>query len=324
MIVTGVHETLNVLEEKLGIPAGIPVRRIRHGAGFDAAYFSINEDLNLTASGIQMLGISPLRQGEPESELGRELGAMLLAYITSQPMYRPLVSHVTALGTPAQADVDEIIEILKSRGVPHIARIDNVYIGLIEDNGRIYYDPEVDGGTLLEFAIAVHEYPGLIRPPTVPAEPEIANAPPGALIRPLARTHLAVSVEAIIERLRAIVDWPEDEHLEYVDGDGYRSIIIKPNHPLSAVWELVEPTRADSRAGKALAKYGPGVWSTRLGVYGLDAKLDDLDKRGTGWERIAARSDAERVALNRWDLRGLTLELEDMPVVLRGEGAGRV
>jgi hypothetical protein len=321
-IVTGVRQTVDTLEQKLGIPPGVSVRSTKHGSGFDAAYFQINEDLNLTASGIQMLGVRPLASDEPGDETGRTLRAALLAYITSQPMYRPIVSHVTALGTRSQEEVDEVIETLRSRNVPHLACIDNVYIGLVQDNGRMYYDPTVDGNTLLEFANTVGNFPGLTVPPLMPDEPEAIQLPQGTLVRPLARVQLVTSAAAVIERLRAICDFPDDDQLEYLDGDGYRSIVVKPNHPLSAVWELLEPTDEEGRAGQALAQYGPGVWTVRLGVFGLGAKLNDLDKRGTRWTRVEdSPTGQRRVALNRWDLRGLTIELEDLPVVYRGEGS---
>jgi hypothetical protein len=321
-IVTGVQQTIDVLEEKLGIPAGTPVRPTKHGSGFDAAYFQVNDDLDLTASGIQMLGVRPLAAQEHGDELGRTLRAMLLAYITSQPMHRPVICHVTALGTGSQDEVDEVIEILKSRDVPHFARINNVYIGLVEDNGRIYYDPAVDGNTRLEFANSVGNFPGLTVPPVMPGRPQEVQLPPGTLVRPLARVQLVQSAAATIERLRAICDFPDDDQLEYVDGDGYRSIVIKPNHPLSAVWELLEPAGEDSRSGQAMADYGPGVWTVRLGVFGLGAKLDDLDKRATRWKYVEDSPEGrKRVAVSRWDLRGLTIELEELPFVHRGEGS---
>jgi hypothetical protein len=324
-VVTGAPATLGVLEEKLGIPAGQPMRMTGHGVGFEVAYLQMNEDLNLGASAIQLLGLKPLARHEPRDELGRELRAMLLAYLTSQRLDRPILSHVQCLGTPSQADVDEIVELLRSRNVPHMARIENVYIGLVEEEGRIRYDPAVDGGTLLEFAKSLNEgYPGLIRPPHLPDDPEVADLPAGSLVRPTARTQLVTSADGVIDRLRAIVDWPDEEDLSYVDGDGHRSIVIRPNNGLSAVWEMVQPTRPDSRAGRALARYGEGPWTIRVGVAGLDAKLDDLERRGTRWKPIEDGPGGRRVALSRGDLRGVSLELEDLPVVFRGVGGGRM
>ena len=326
MVVNGLQSALDTLEEKLGIPPNIPVHDMMFGAGVDTAYFFLNEDLNLTASAIQMIGLRAFKKGEPHNEIGRRISDILQAYITSQPMYRPVITHATSLGTPSQQDLNEIVELLSSRGVPHIhiPEIDCLYVGLVEDNDRVYYDPAVDCGTRLEFAVANIEYPGLMRPPTMPATPEVATLPAGTIVRPVARVHLADSAEAVIDRLRAIMDWPEEGDLGFIEGDDYRSIVVKPNHPLSAVWEIVEPTKPGGRAAAALARYGSGVWSTRLGVYGLDAKLDDLDKRHTGWERIEDGPEGARVEINRWDLRGPGVELQDLPVVLRGTGAGPI
>jgi hypothetical protein len=133
------------------------------------------------------------------------------------------------------------------------------------------------------------------------------------------------NAEAVIERFRAILDWPDEPDLEYVEGDGQRSIVIKPMNGLSGAWELVQPTRPDSRAGQALERHGEGPWSIRVGVFGLDAKLGDLESRGTRWSDIAdGPGGARRVAVNRWDLHGIPIELEDMPVVYRGVSQGRL
>ena len=121
----------------------------------------------------------------------------------------------------------------------------------------------------------------------------------GTLVRPTARTQLVASADAVIERFRAMLDWPEEDDVEVVEGDGYRSLVILPNNRLSVVWEMVEPTREDSRAGLALAKYGKGPWTIRLGVFGLDDKLDDLEKRGTRWTAIEDGPAGRRVALSR-------------------------
>ena len=54
-------------------------------------------------------------------------------------------------------------------------------------------------------------------------------------------------------------------------------------------------------------------------------KLGDLKSRGTRWEDIGSAPDGvRRVALNRWDLHGIPIELEEMPVVYRGVGQGRM
>lgn len=323
-IVADVRATLDTLEDKLGIPPDTAVRHTRYGSGFDAAYFTVNPDVNLSATGIQILGIRSLTDAEPDGEVGRDLHGMLTAYITSKPLYRPVLSHVTPFQTPEAEDINVIVEMLKSKDVPHIARIDNVYIGVHRVDGRIYYEPEADGGIQLEFAHSpAGRFPGLLNNPNVVGEPNVVEVDPGSLIRPTARVHLTDSIERILDRLRFIVDWPDEGDVELTAGDGFRSAIIRTSHPLSAVFELVEPTRPDSAAGIALDQYGPGPWANRLGVFDLEAKLDDLEKRGTRWERLDDGPSGRWVELNRWDLRGLNFHLEEMPVVVRGEGGGR-
>jgi hypothetical protein len=302
------------------------MRGTAYGSGFDIAYLQLNEDLALSASWLQLMGVQPLGPAGPDTELGREFRSMILGYITSQRMDRPIVSHVQPLSAPTQDDVNTIIEMLSSRGVPFYARMDNVYIGLVEDDNGIRYDPSADAGMMLEFAPSVREnLTDFILPPRLAAEPEVARLAPGTLVRPLARVNVVANGEAVIERFRSMLDWPEEEDVRIVDGDGQRSYVIEPLNALSAVWELVEPTTPDGRAGRVLDQWGAGAWVNRLGVFGLDAKLGDLEARGTRWTDLPPGPDGEqRVALDRGDLRGASIELADMPVVYRGVGAGRV
>ena len=54
------------------------------------------------------------------------------------------------------------------------------------------------------------------------------------------------------------------------------------------------------------------------------AKLADLEARGTRWSEIGeGPKGVRRVAVNRWDLRGIPIELEERPVVYRGSNPGR-
>jgi hypothetical protein len=251
---------------------------------------------------------------------------MLLAYISAQRYDRPIVTHVHCLSTTTEDDIHTIVDLLRSRNVPHVTRMKNVYIGLVEEeNGRFHYDPSADAGTYLEFAPSVQtDFPGFVLPPRLPAEPEIAHLAPGTLVRPVARTQIVRSAQAVIDRYQKILDWPDEGDLEYAEGDGERSIIFRPINALSATWELIEPTRPDSRAGRMLERFGEGPWAIRLGVFGMEATLADLERRGTRWREIAPSPiGTRRVELNRYDLHGIAFELEDLPVVHRGIGQGR-
>jgi hypothetical protein len=326
LVVGGPEAAQRVLEDKLGIPAGQGMRMTMHGGGFTVAYLGVNSDETLSSSCIQLMGIKPLAHDEPYGELGRDIRAMLLAYITAQRMDRPIVCHVQALSTPTEDDIGAITEMLKSRGVPHLCRMKNVYIGLVqEDNGRIHYDPSADAGTYLEWAPTVQtDFPGFVMPTYLPENPEVAEVEPGSMVGVIARTQIVKSAQAVIDRFQWMLDWPEEADLEYFEGDGQRSIIVKPMNQLSAVWEFVEPTGHDSRAGQVLERYGEGPWSIRIGVHGLDEKLADLESRGTRWSEIGeGPKGVRRVAVNRWDLRGIPIELEEKPLVYRGINPGR-
>ena len=319
-VVTDAAAAVQVLESKLGLPGDQPVRPTLFGSGFDIANLVVNTDELLGASRIQVMGVRPLGAGEPENETGRVLRAMLLAYISAQRWDRPIVSHVNCLAAPTLDDLLELADLLKSRDVPHVALIDNIYLGMVDDGNRLHYDASVDGGLMLEFAPTFSpRYPGFIPPPELPVDGAEASVPPGTFVRATARTHLVENLDAILDRLRAMLDWPDEDCIARREGDGFRSCMLLPRNGLSAVWELVEPTRADSRAGRDLARYGPGAWSVRIGVFGLDEKLEDLSRRGTRWLPIEGGPLGNRVAVNRWDLRGMSIELEELPVVYRGE-----
>ena len=248
VVVSRAHEAQKVLERTIGIPAGQVMRKTLHGDAFDIAYLHMNEDISLSASCIQLMGFVPLAKDEPYDELGRDLRAMLLAYITSQRLDRPILAHVQALSAPTQDDVSTIIEMLRSRGVPHLTRMKNVYIGLVEENGRLHYDPTADAGTLLEFCPSVQtDFPGFLVPPTLPENPEVVHLDPGTLVRLTARTQIVESADAVIDRFRYMLDWPEEGDIEIVETEDQRSVIIKPINKLSAVWEFVEPKRRDGR-----------------------------------------------------------------------------
>lgn len=319
-VVTDAAAAVRVLESKLGLPIDQPVRPTLYGSGFDIGNLVVNTDDLLGASGIQVMGVRPLGAGEPENETGRVLRAMLLAYISAQRSDRPIVSHVNCLAVRVLDDLLEMADLLKSRHVPHVALIDNIYLGMVDDGNRLHYDPSVDGGLMLEFAPTFSpRYPGFVPPPELPADSSETSVPRGTLVRPTARTHLVENIDAILDRLRAMLDWPAEDRIERREGDGFRTCTLLPRNGLSAVWELVEPTRADSRAGRDFARYGSGPWSVRIGVFGLDETLEDLSRRGTRWQPIEAGSLGNRVVVNRWDLRGMSIELEELPVVYRGE-----
>ena len=322
MVVGRPQEAQQVLERNLGVAKGQELRPTG-GGGFEVAYLQANEDLALGASGLQLMGIT---DEEPYNELGRDLRKMLLAYITSQRLSRPLVAHVQPLSAPTQDDVSAITEMLKSRGVPHMLRLRNVYIGLVEEGDRVHYDPTADAGTLLEFCPTVQpDFKGFMVPPRLSENPEVATVAAGTLVRPTARTHIAESADAIIDRFQWMLDWPEEGSIEVVETEDQRSVIIKPINELSAVWEFVEPKDKNGRAGTTLADHGSGPWSIRLGVFGLTEKLAELDELGVRWSEIhGGLSGTKRVELNRWDMHGITFELEDLPIVYRGEGAYRV
>ncbi len=247
-------------ETKLGLPAGQTMRMTTHGDAFDVAHLQVNEDSSLSASCIQLMGIRPQAPGEPFSDLGRDLRNMLLAYISAQRLDRPIVTHVHCLSTPTEDDIHTIVDMLRSRGVPHVTRMKNVYIGLVEDEGRFRYDPSADAGTYLEFAPSVQtDFPGFVLPPILSDRPETATLEPGTLVRPVARTQIVRSAAAVIDRYRWMLDFPEEGDVEYVEGEGQRSTDLSADQrsQRGVGADRTDPPRQPGRPDAGAVRGGP-------------------------------------------------------------------
>jgi hypothetical protein len=65
---------------------------------------------------------------------------------------------------------------------------------------------------------------------------------------------------------------------------GRRSVRFDFAHSRSAELELLEPI-GPGELRDSLQTWGPGAWVIRIGVNDLDAKAEDLDRRGTAYER---------------------------------------
>lgn len=323
-------ETQKVFEDKLGFPANQPRRMTGWGTGCDIAFLAVNEDMSMSASYIQLMSQYPSAPGEPLDEDGWTVRNTILAYVTSQRMDRPTVAHVQAISPPSPDDIPEIRERLDKHSVPYVPRIGNLYVGVAtDDSGRFYYDKEADAGLYLEFGggdhrVARTKYPNILMSNASADTREPAtDLEEGTLVSVSGRVQLVASINKVLDRMRTVLDWPEEGSLEFRDGDGYKSCVMKPLNPFSAVWELIEPTSEESEAGRVMARYGEGPWRNRLGVYGLEEWLEQVGKRGVGWDWIDDGPSGHRARLNRWDLRGASFEVEDLPVVYRGSGTTR-
>ncbi|TAK37090.1 MAG: hypothetical protein EPO21_00420 [Chloroflexota bacterium] len=128
-----------------------------------------------------------------------------------------------------------------------------------------------------------------------------------------ARSIIVSDIEQVLESLRGTLDWPSERGVTFGSGVGYRRALIKDFAvPTSAALELLQPTSDHGRIGQYFAAYGPGPYSVRIGVRGLDAKLEDLWARGTRWSWVDPIDGRARVEVNPADVGGVLIEFEEL------------
>jgi hypothetical protein len=208
---------------------------------------------------------------------------------------RPVRTHATVFATRS---FDAVADHAREAGLRHVVYppdaslpFPRLWFGLGPDGAD--YQAEVDGGLRIE----VIPYEGLRIPEATYDEPR----PEGSFERMAARTFLVDDVGAALDRVRACLGW--DGGAEVVEGRHGPTAVFVPSDPLSAVLELVRPTKP----GLLLDFYerrGAGPYAFRLGVNGLDARLADLQRRGTDYS-----VDGDIATVDPTQLEGLVVEL---------------
>jgi hypothetical protein len=87
---------------------------------------------------------------------------------------------------------------------------------------------------------------------------------------------------------------------------GVRRAVFRFNVPCSAELEVLEPVSA-GEVKDSLDTWGPGSWAIRIAVNDVDAKAEDLRRRGTAFEVRSAPHDQTvlRVDTAEMDVPGL-------------------
>jgi hypothetical protein len=183
---------------------------------------------------------------------------------------RPVYTHATVFGT---RNFSGVVAQLRANGTRH--RVDPVtaelpfprlFVGMTAEEPTTY-EPGVDGGLFVE----------IVPLDVVGARPAPAGVhPPGTMVRIVARTFLVDDLDATLTALRRSLGWPDGAAVE--EGPDGRRATLVPTLPTSASLELVEPTAG--RLGEFFGRYGPGPHAIRIGVHGLEVKLDELRARG--------------------------------------------
>jgi hypothetical protein len=231
------------------------------GSGAKWSFARLQRDRRLAPTALEILGI-PYGSSDPEE---RPAGYAYLPEIAASQGDRPVRNHSTVV---TSADLGAVAERLTATGGRF--RLDEadanlpfsrLWIGFShQDADR--YEPETDGGLRLE--VLPHDRLGMPEPGLAP---EVVPLGPGAPVRMVARTVLVSDLDAVLLALDRHFGWrPETVD----DGDdGVRRARFAFTYPDSAVLEIAQPD-GRSAEGEFLRQWGPGPFSVRIAVNGLD------------------------------------------------------
>jgi hypothetical protein len=294
VLVDDVDATVARLVEVLGLPD--PKPSWTHdfpGYTYKATFCRIHPSLTVAPTLFEV--IAPAPSDGPAPAGVPSVDANLEACVALQGP-RPVHTHATVFAT---RDFPALVSRLEANDVRH--RIDPVttelpfprlFLGMTADDITAY-DPAVDGGLFVEVVpfdvVTGHPSP-------------VAPFAPGTMVRIVARTFLVADLDATLAALRHTLGWPGAVGIEERP-DG-RRVVLVPTLAESASLELVEPT--GGRLGDFFDRYGPGPHAIRIGVQGLDAKLDELRARGVGYEVVA---EGPIVEVDPDPLGGIVVEL---------------
>jgi len=226
---------------------------------------------------------------------------------------RPIHTHATVLIT---RDFDTAATGLERRKVPfRIAPMtadmpwERLWTGCTPEDPR--YDPSFDAGLCVEI---LPIWP-LQMPDAVFEAPEPIDLEPASLVRVVSKEFIVRDLDEAVRQLAANLAWEPARPVETFPEEGYRRARMGFTLPHSAVIDLVQPTRWSSVHGRYLHNWGPGPYTVRLSVNGLDAKAGDLENRGTIFTRLEADAGwGPRLAIDPAQLGGLQFELVEHEV----------
>jgi hypothetical protein len=298
--------TASMMVAKLGILEHPNWRQDFPDHAYVAHFLRVHKSLAVAPTRIEPQGHVPI-DVPPADPFFPEYLANLSEY---QSPFRPIKTHATVLIT---RHLDELLERLTRRRLPfRIAPIDEhmswerVWVGVTPENLR--YSPVVDGGLCIE----VMSVDPLQMPPEtfVTPPPEPRDAEPGSMVRVVSRGFLVRDLDETLRLLSSNMDWEPVGGIEMVPEEGYRVARMKFALAHSASVEIIEPTRWNSVTGYYLNIWGPGPYYIRISVIGLDAKADDLKRRGTrfSWLPESSAVGGRRIQVDPTELQGLLVE----------------
>jgi hypothetical protein len=288
VVVNDVAGAVDRVTSRLGVPQPRP-SWLAPAPGLEAMFCRVHPSMDVSPTRFELIapvpitdGAGPLRFYVPE--------------IVASQGDRPIKAHATALATSLQSDV---IERLQRLGVRH--RVDDappgywplVWLGVSPDEPAAY-DASVDAGLITEVVATESLH---LRPE---AYDEDVGAPQGlaegSMVRVVAKGVLVRDLDAALRALDRHLGWETEGAIRMVRSEGYRYARMGFNLRKSARIELIEPI-SDGAPGDFLARWGPGPYQTRISVKGLDAKAEDLRRRGTPFTKVPQADGLPGVSL---------------------------
>jgi hypothetical protein len=233
--------------------------------------------MKVSPTRIEAMAVAPL---DPAVDPGQTID--FLPRILAAQGDRPWKTHANEL---ASRDIRAVAARLEARGCRFYTMPGDdehpfvrLWLGWSEDE-RGAYEPEVDGGLILEICEtgALFQGPKLWDPVSDP------DLPAGSMVRVLRRSWIVADLAATLGALHTNLNLRPNASPDIDAERGCRRAILRFAHPRSAELELLEPSAA-GEIKDLFDAWGPGSWAIRIGVNDVAAKADDLRRRGTPFE----------------------------------------
>jgi hypothetical protein len=281
VIVDDVDRAQGILIDALGFPPQKPHwSDTTPGKGFTFLFARVHPSLRVSPTRIEAMAVTAV-----DERLGPEATLPFLPALLDAQGRRPWKTHANELAT---SDIDGVAERLRRNGCPFFTMpaternpFARLWLGwTAADPGR--YEPEVDGGLMLEICEtgALQQGPELWDP--MPPY----DLPPGSMVRVLRRSWIVDDLDRSLAALERNLGLVPRFGPEVADGGGCRSARFSFAHERSAELEVLEAI-GPGEIRDSSDRWGPGAWVIRIGVNDLTAKAADLDERGTAyvWRR---------------------------------------
>jgi hypothetical protein len=293
--------------EVLGLPDQDPRWRMAGPRNPYVAWMArVQRSMAHAPTRLEIISVSPAPVADPEDPA---LKPALDNVIKFQGAARPVKTHATVL---VSSHFDEILTRLSRRRVPYRLSpkteemsLDRVWVGVSAD-GAIY-DPSYDAGLAIEI-LPVGPFGAVYKDPTSAQTARTA----GGLVRVESRSFLVRDLDSSLRALSLYLDLEADGPVELIADDGYRRARMRLGLTTGCALELVEPVDWSSPAGRYLATWGPGPWTTRLTVDDLDSTRNALLERQIPFEELkgtVALGGRDAVRLDPTLLGGALFEL---------------